>query len=569
MKKRNNRKVRIHLPFLIIFLGFGIIGLRLFQLQVIEHEKYKSLAERARVRVVDISPERGIIYDVNIKPVSVNINSFSLYASPGRISHPEQAAENLALILEGEDKDSVLSKLKRDAVFVWIARKISVEDKRKIEKLNLEGFGFIEEKKRLYPEGELTSHILGWAGIDNQGLSGIEYYYEDKLRGEEGTVLLKRDARGYYIPFTRNALREVVPGQDLVLTIDSKVQSIVEQELSRALKETGAQSVEAIFMHPHTGEIIALANKPDYDPNYWSNYATYERRNRAVQFMYEPGSTFKVFTAAALLEEKLISLEEKIYCDAFLRFGSYTITDWKEFNKEMSFAEIIYNSSSVGMIKAAQRMEKDTFHRYISNFGFGKETGIDLPGEAKGLVKPVNSWYLTDLPCISTGQGIAVTPLQMVVALSAVVNGGNLLRPFVVKGIRDFEGNIIEKNEPYIIRRVISEETSITLREILGYVVKEGTAKKAEVRGYTIGGKTGTAQIPSPQGRGYLQGKYTASFMGFAPVGNPQIAGIVVIKEPAGAYYGGDVAAPVFGRILFRILPLLGIMPQEELWVRK
>lgn len=568
MKKRKSKKTRVYLPFIVIFVGFAIIGIRLFQLQVIEHEKYVSLAQRARMRVVDISPERGAIYDANMVPLGVNVKSFSLYASPARISNPEVLAEKLAYFSIGENAASILAKLQRDAVFVWVARKISFEDKLHIENLNLEGLGFIEEKKRFYPQAELMSHILGWVGVDNQGLSGLEYYFEDTLQGEKGRISLKRDARGYYIPFTRDALQEVIPGEDLVLTIDSKVQSVVEQELARTLKETNAQSVEAIFINPQTGAIIAMANKPDYESNYWWNYSAFERRNRGVQFMFEPGSSFKVITAAALLEEQLISPEEKIYCDASLRFGRYTITDWKKFNQELSFAEIMYHSSNIGVIKAAQRMQKDVFYRYITEFGFGQITGIDLPGEAKGLLRAVNTWQLTDFPCISMGQGIAVTPLQMVVALSAVVNGGKLMRPFVVKGVCDSEGKLIYENEPHVVRHVISEETSVVLSEILYQVVKQGTAKRTEIRGYKIGGKTGTAQVPSPHGGGYLQGKYIASFMGFAPVGNPEIVGIVVIKEPMGAYYGGEIAVPVFEKILSRILPLLGIMPEEELWVK-
>jgi len=568
MMRKNKRKVRIYLPFMLIFIGFGIIELRLFQLQVVEHKKYKDLAQEEQLRVVNISPERGVIYDGNLEPVVVNVNSFSLYASPKKVSDPKGAAQKLSSILK-EDAASILSKLKKGRVFVWIARKLSVEDKRKIEELNLDGFGFIEEKKRLYPERKLMSHVLGWVGIDNQGLAGVEYFYDNELQGEAGKVLLRRDALGHYIPFTQDTLKKAVPGYDAVLTIDSKIQSIVEQELSRALKETGARSVEAVFMNPNTGEIIALVNEPGYDPNYWQNFSFYERRNRVVQFIYEPGSTFKVVTSAVLLEENLVSPEDKIYCNASLQFGDHTITDWTKFNRKMSFAEIVYNSSDIGIIKAAQRMEKGTFYRYIRNFGFGEQTGIDLPGEAKGLVKPVGRWYLTDFPCISIGQGVGVTPLQMVVALSATINGGNLLRPFVVRSIRNSEGEIIRYNKPYIRRKVISEETSRVLRDILGYVVKKGTGKRAGIEGYTIGGKTGTAQIPSPNGGGYLRGKYIASFMGFAPVDAPKIAGIVVIKEPTGAYYGGEVAAPVFGRILSRILPTLGVLPKGELWVKK
>jgi cell division protein FtsI/penicillin-binding protein 2 len=567
MKKINNRGVRIYLPFVMLFVGFGIIQFRLYQLQIVEHEKYSSLAREKQIRIVNVLPQRGIIYDRNLKPLAVNVVSYSLYASPRMISHPEKVAEKLAPLL-GLEKEVILTALKKDRVFVWLKRKLSLKIREKIIKLGFKGLGFIEEKKRFYPERELASHLLGWVGIDNQGLAGVEYYYEEKLQGKKGKILLRRDALGYPIPFTQTVLKKVIPGKSIVLTIDTKIQSIVEQELSRALGETGATSAEAIFMDPWSGEILALVNKPDYDPNSFRDYSSFERKNRIVQSLYEPGSTFKVVTSAALLEEGLVDPEERIYCSASIQFGNHTIYDWKEFNRKMDFTEIVYNSSDVGIIKLAQRMDKSTFYRYIINFGFGRKTGIDLPGETRGIVKPTREWYLTDFPCISMGQGIAVTPLQMVVALSAAINDGNLLQPYVVKKVLNLKGEVIRENKPRIIKRVISPQTSEKLREILGKVVEKGTGKKSKVRGYSIGGKTGTAQIPSSEIRGYLEDRYIASFMGFAPVGNPEIAGIVVIKEPAGAYWGGEVAAPVFGNILSRILPLLGVLPEKELWVR-
>ncbi len=566
-KKNNNRKIRIYFPFILLFVSFGIIELRLIQLQIVEHEKYAKLAQKEQVRVVNTSPERGIIYDRHLKPLAINVTSYSLYALPKRISDPEKVAGKLSSLID-EEKDLILSLLKKDKSFVWVNRKLPFEVKERIEKLNLEGLDFVEEKKRFYPEKRLASHILGWVGVDNQGLGGVEYYYEKELRGKAGSILLRRDALGYTIPYTQTILKKTIPGKSLVLTIDSKIQSIVEEEISRAINRTGAKSGEAIFMDPQTGEILALVNKPDYNPNIYWDFSSYARKNRAIQHLYEPGSTFKVITSAALLEEGLIDLKDKIYCSASIRFGSHTITDWKEFNRKMSFMEIISNSSDIGTIKAAQRMNKEIFYKYIKSFGFGEKTGIDLPGEARGIVKPPNKWYLTDFPCISIGQGIAVTPLQMVTALCAAINGGYLLQPHVVKSILNQEGKVVQEIKPKVIRKVISSDTSLKLKEALEKVVDNGTGKKAWIRGYTIGGKTGTAQIPSLNGRGYIPGKYIASFMGFAPVGDPKIAGIVVIKEPTGVYWGGEIAAPVFRNILSRILPLLGVLPERERWVK-
>ncbi len=563
----NKRKIHIVLPFLFIFLAFGLIEFRLYQLQIVQHQQFSEKAKKGQVRIIDIFPERGIIYDRNMEPLAMNISSYSLYARPGKISQPQILAEKLFPILK-TDKSFILKKLKNDRVFVWLARKLSLEEKRKIEELKISGIGLMEEKKRFYPQRELASHILGFVGIDNQGLSGIEYYYEDKLKGEKGRLLLKEDALGYKIPFTEVVLKEMIPGKSIVLTINSTVQSIVEQELSLALEQTSAVSVEALFMNPQTGEIIALANKPDYDPNNYSQCSPYDVRNRIVQSLYEPGSTFKVITASAILDEGVMNMESKIYCSEFLRIADHTFSDWKRFEKEMSFAQVIHNSSDTGTIKAALKMGKKTLYHYITLFGLARQTGIDLPGEAKGILRPVSKWSATDLPCISIGQGIAITPLQIVVAFCSVVNEGKLLKPYIVKSILDLEGKSIWQNHPVVVRKVIAPSISEKMRKILGGVVSEGTGKKSQIEGYSIGGKTGTAQIPLLKERGYFSDRYIASFMGFAPVGNPKIVGIVLIKEPTGVYWGGEVAAPIFGKILQRILPYLNILPEEEKWVQ-
>jgi len=563
----NKRKIRIGLPFLFVFFAFGLIEYRLFQLQIVQHQYFVKKAKKEQIRVIDILPERGIIYDKNLKPLAMNVSSYSLYAHPGKILEPQVLAESISPILK-TDRSFILKRLRKDKVFVWLARKLSLEEKRKIENLRLSEIGFVEEKKRFYPQRELASHILGFVGVDNQGLSGIEYYYDDKLKGEKGRLLLKEDALGHKIPFTEVVLKKMLPGKSLVLTINSTVQSIVEQELALALEKTKAVSVEALFMNPQTGEIIALANKPDYDPNNYSYSPPYAIRNRVVQSLYEPGSTFKVITASALLDKGVMDVESNIYCSEFLHIANHTFSDWKRFEKEMSFAQVIYNSSDIGTIKSALKMKKKIFYHYITLFGFGKQTGIDLPGEAKGIVRPPSKWSGIDLPCISIGQGIAVTPLQMVVALCSAVNGGKLLKPYIVKSILDSEGKIVWQNHPIVVRKVISSSTSEKMREILRGVVREGTGKKSQVKGYSIGGKTGTAQIPSLKKGGYFPNKYIASFMGFAPVGNPKIVGIVLVKEPTGVYWGGEVAAPIFGKILQRILPYLNILPKKEVWVQ-
>ena len=563
MARKRDYRARIYLPFFLLFMALIILEGRLYDLQILNHQKFFRQASKGQTKSIKISPKRGSIYDRNLEKLAVNIPSYSLYARPGKISHSKKVARKLSPIVRMK-VSSLTKKLRQKKVFVWLKRKLSLAQKKRIEALGLKGIGFVEESKRFYPQGELASSLLGFAGVDNQGLAGVELSYNSELQGEAGHFWIREDALGYEIPFAKDTLQALVPGKNLVLTLDNVIQSMVEQELSLTLKKTKAKSVEALFMDPQTGEILALANKPDYDPNHYSDYSPFTRKNRVVQSLYEPGSSFKSFTASALLQEGLTDLNEKIYCGESVRVANHLFHDWKNFDRDLSVTEIFENSSNVGVIELASRMKKEKFYKYIRLFGFGSRTGVDLPGEGKGIVRSPSDWSLTDLPAISIGQGIAVTPVQMVTALSALINGGKLLRPYVVKYVSSSDGKIIKENRPLVIRRVSSESLSQTIKSLLEGVVEEGTGKRAKVTGYSLGGKTGTAQIPASNKRGYLPNKYIASFMGFAPVDSPRIAGIVIIKEPTGAYYGGEVAAPLFRRIMKRVLPYLNILPQKE-----
>ncbi|MEA1964612.1 MAG: penicillin-binding protein 2, partial [Candidatus Aerophobetes bacterium] len=458
LRERKEKKIRIYLPFLFIFLFLGVIELRLYSIQIINHQKFAEQAHRIQIRRIRISPPRGIIYDRNLEKLAINIPSYSLYANPEKISHPRKVARKLSPLLKISNSE-LLKKIDKKRNFVWLKRKLPLALKKRIEKLCIEGIDFVEESKRFYPQGKLASPVLGFSGIDNQGLAGIEFSYDNQLRGEKGDLLVMKDALGYQIPLTKEFLKKPAPGKNIVLTIDSIIQSIVEEELSRALEEEKAKSAEALFMNPQNGEIIALANKPDYNPNYYFDYTPFERKNRLTQSIYEPGSTFKAVTAAVLLEEKLVNMKESIYCGT-LTIANHTFYDWKKFNEDLTFSQIIQDSSDVGTIKLAQRMEEELFYRYICLAGFGKKRGIELPGEEEGIVRLPSSWSSIDLPCISIGQGIAVTPLQMVVAFSSLINGGKLLKPYIVKYISTPEDKIIIKNNPHPLRKTISSSTS-------------------------------------------------------------------------------------------------------------
>lgn len=564
--RENPGKIHIYLPFLALFLAFIVVEARLYWLQIIQHQAFSEQARGEQIRKIEISPKRGTIYDRNLQKLAINIPSYSLYARPKTIPNPKGVARRLAPLLKMKSS-TLRKKLTGDQIFVWLKRKLSLSQKEQIEKLNLEGIDFVEESKRFYPQKELASHVLGFAGVDNQGLAGVEFSYDNELKGEKGHFWIRRDGLGYEIPFGRKTVQTLVPGKDVVLTIDCVIQSIVEQELAIALKETQARSVEALFMDPDTGAILALSRRPSYDPSHYWDYPVSAQKNHPVQSIYEPGSTFKVATASVLLEEGLVDMKEKIFCQETLRVADHVFHDWKKFNTKLDFYRIIQHSSDIGMIKLASRIDNDIFFRYINHFGFGTKTGIDLPGEENGIVRPSSSWSLTDPPCIAIGQGIAVTPLQMATFLSAVINGGKLLRPYVVEAVLEPGGRVIKKTSPRLVRRIIPDSTSKLLRDTLEGVVAGGTGKRASVSGYSLGGKTGTAQVPLSGGRGYADGRYIASFMGFAPVGSPKIAGIVIIKEPTGAYWGGEIAAPVLGRIMGRVLPHMNVVPGKEKWV--
>jgi len=552
------KRIRIGLPFFIIFLFLGIIEIRLYHLQILEHEKFVALARKEQVKIIKISSERGSILDRNGQELTVNVPSYSLYVRPESISNPERTARELSSHLN-LDESILLRQLKSNRIFLWIKRKLPLSKKEEIDSLHFDGIGWIKESDRFYPQGNLCSHLLGFVGIDNQGLAGVEYYYDEELRGEGGQFLLKADALGNEIPLTKRVLKPLISGNNLMLTVDSIIQSIVEQELGLALKKHQAESVEALFMDPQTGEVLALANKPDYNPGSYNDYSARFRRNGVIQDLYEPGSTFKVVTVSALLDSSLMTIEDKIYCQESLRVANHVFEDWYAFNREMNLAEIIQHSSDIGVIKASQKLSQEIFFSYITLLGFGGKTGIDLPSEGRGIVRSPSRWSLTDQPCISIGQGIAVTPLQMVCALCSLINGGRLFRPYVTKCILSDQGEVIKKIKPRLIRRTVSVETSEKIRYFMQGVVEGGTGKKAKLNRYFMGGKTGTAQIPSSIGKGYLPDKYIASFIGFAPVGSPRIAGIVVVKKPTGAYYASEVAAPLFGRIMKRVLPYMNI----------
>lgn len=555
------RKRAAFLFLFVVVIMAGLIG-RLGYLQF-----YKSpwLAENAvdqRVREIPVEAKRGIIYDRNGRELAVSVSTESVYAIPAEIRNADETAAKLAAIL-ALDANNLSVKLKKRQAFTWIKRKVDEETALAVKKLNLPGIGLTQEGRRQYPFDNLAAHVLGFTGIDSQGLDGVELTFDSYLRGRPGGIVVEYDARGREIPHATHRFVPPAEGHNLYLTIDVVIQQIIERELDKVLKETQAKAVTIVVMNPGTGEVLALANKPDYNPNNFAAYSPKLWRNVAVSNAYEPGSTFKIITTAAALAEKVVRPEDRFFDPGSVEVQGRNIHCWKHGGHgSQSFLEVVENSCNVGFVNVGLRLGADAFYRYINNFGFGRATGIDLPGEARGImidkakIKPIN------IATMAIGQSIAVTPIQLISAAAAVANDGQLLRPQIVREVRNKSGEIVRGFQPDNVASVLDAKSAQLVKGILEKVVEEGTGKNAYIEGFHIAGKTGTAQKVGAGG--YVPGRYVASFVGFAPADRPQIAMLVIIDEPVGAYYGGVIAAPVFGAVARDILQYLKVVPRVE-----
>jgi len=539
-----------------------LIAARLYDLQVVRYDHYTGKAARQQQRVVTLDPPRGTIYDAHGRELAVSIQVDSAYAVPPEIADPAAAARAIAGIVPGLDLEKLTRQLSGDREFVWVARKLDPPVAEKVRALELKGLYFLPESKRYYPMGSLAAQVLGYVGTDNHGLAGLELVYDEEITGKPGVRTVLRDARRGTVVSQDFSFAEPEPGHDLYLTLDATVQHIVENELAKAVVERGAKRGSAIFLDPDTGGVLAMASYPTFDPNDFGHYSAESWRNRAIADVYEPGSTFKVVTAAAALEAGVVKADDSIDC------GMGGITIWKGIRVRdhhpyglLTFAQVISKSSNVGVIRVALRLGNERLYRTIRDFGFGRLSGIDLPGESGGILHAVERWGPIDKAYVSFGQGVSVTPLQLVTATAAVANGGNLLKPHVVAAVSQGEVRVPKHASPPVVGRAISPATASELTRMLESVVTDGTGKTAAVAGYRVAGKTGTAQIPV---RGGYHG-YLPSFVGFAPAGRPILVGLVAIAEPQGGqYYGGQVAAPAFAAIARQVLLYRGIHPQRE-----
>jgi len=541
------------------------ISVRLVYLQVSKHDMLIERARQQQQDAIETAPQRGQLLDRQGRELARSIETISIFVDPGELHESEiqVLATKLSLVLGSDSgalyKDLQMS-LKAQSRFLWIARRVTQEVAEKVQSLGLEKVHVIREPQRFYPNGQLAAHVLGFVGIDGVGLGGVEQVYNEKIAGEPGKLFIEKDSSGRaYESFEIPSL----PGKIVVLTIDQSLQYRAEYALANAVAQSHARSGTAIVLDPKSGEILALANVPTFDPNNVGAARTEVRSNWAIENIYEPGSTFKIVAFSAAIDRGLVKPTDKIDC----QMGSITVAgrlihDHHAFGS-LTIAEALAKSSNVAAIKLGLRVGDQSMHDYITRFGFGSRTRIELPGETAGLVRPVKRWQPSSIGSIAMGQEVGVTPVQMAAAFGTLANNGIRVAPHLVREIRTSTGVTAYRANPEQ-RRVVSESTATQLRSMLEGVTLNGTAKKAQLDGYTAAGKTGTAQKIDPKTRTYSRTKHVASFVGFAPVNNPAAVIIVVIDEPGGAYHGGDVAAPVFREIAEQILPELGVPPDTH-----
>ncbi len=553
-------RIRIYITGICFFLVFCVIFLRAYQLQILKGSELSSLAKKGYTGKLILTSQRGTIFDRNGKELALSIEVDSLYCYPKKVKNKKTAATRLARALN-LDKRDVLKKLHNSRSFSWIKRKVTPEEINRVRELNITGIDFTKENRRYYPCMETGAHVIGFASQDNKGLEGIELKYNRYLEGQEARFSRIHDALGRPLIFDGPRIQKQDPF-NLILTLDKDISYKAQKALREAVRRSRARSGVCIVMRPQTGEILAMAVVPEFNPNIFWKYQPYEWRNRAITDCFEPGSTQKAFLLAGALEEGVISPETVLNCEkGEYAIGSFIIHDSRPFGM-LKVSEIIKFSSNIGAIKIGQRLGAEHFNYYLERFGFGEKTGIDFPGERKGILRPIRNMSLIGQNTLCFGQGISVSPLQLAMAFGAIANGGHLMRPYIVKSIVDQRGEAIRNFYPSIRRDVISSETAKKVRGVLeGVVRQDGTAPKAAIKKYSVAGKTGTAQKVDPIRKTYSNKKFVAIFGGFTPSDSPALVILVALDEPKGIPYGGVVAAPVFRDVGYWTLNHLNVAP--------
>jgi cell division protein FtsI (penicillin-binding protein 3) len=561
-------KGRALVVFGFFILCLGLIAVRAYHMQVLERGRSLTVAQNQYyARRIDLASPRGTIYDSHGRELAVSMRVNSLYAQPDKIDNKGAVAVRLAPIL-GKEADEIAGILASPKPFVWLQRKITPLQQERIEALHLAGIGFIPESKRFYPNFELGAHIIGFVGMDSQGLDGLEGAYEKDLKTARNYVVLERDALGRWIYIPEREKNLSAP-YDLHLTLDLRIQYIAERELKKEVMAQRAAGGMVVIMEPSTGKILAMANQPSFNPNLFEEYIPARWRNRAVTDSFEPGSLMKVFLLAAALKEGTTKENDVIFCEnGSQTIQGHTIHDMSP-HGWLSTRDIIRYSSNIGSYKVGKKLGAERYFHYLDAFGFIETTGIDLLGESAGEIRPASSWSPLDLAIISFGQGVSVTSLQLITALSAIANGGSLMKPYLVERITDEEGKVIEEFTPQVRRRILSPEICRRITAVMKEVVTSGTGMRGRIPGYEVAGKTATAQKVDPATGKYAKDKDIASFMGFLPADNPLVAILVVVDEPKYSQYGGATAAPVFKRIAEELMQYMGVAPTGEGFSKK
>ncbi|MCZ6725826.1 MAG: penicillin-binding protein 2 [Acidobacteria bacterium] len=555
---------RLYVVLALAVLWFAALGARLYLLQVVKHDHYVERAHGQQRYVLVSTPPRGTIFDSRGRELAISVEAASAFANPREIADAVAAARSIAEVL-GCDREKLAERLSReDTRFVWVGRQLGPERAARLRALGFDWLQFTSESKRAYPQGRLAASVVGFVGIDPKGLAGVELSYDAVVAGAEVHRPILRDARPGRSLYDDFARPEAEPGADIYLTIDSSMQHVAQRELAAAVERHGAKGGSLVMLDPSSGAVLAMVSYPGFDPNEYGRSRVEHRSNIPLQHIFEPGSTFKLITAAAALEAGVVDPFDRFDCgNGGIEFRGRYIRDHARFG-ELRFSEIIAYSSNVGAIQVGVQVGEKRLYDMIRAFGFGAKTGIDLSGEGKGLLHPLEMWHKRAIAYISFGQGISVTPLQLVNAFAAIANGGTLYQPYVVAAVgRD--GEIVPAvDRPREIGRPISATTARTLERMLEMVVEaeRGTGKHAAIPGYRVAGKTGTAE--KPEGGRYAEGKYVASFVGFAPARDPAVVCLVIIDEPSGArYHGGDAPAAVFSAVVRHALLRLGVARGE------
>jgi cell division protein FtsI (penicillin-binding protein 3) len=543
-----------------------LVVVRAFHVQIASGDRLRGMAEDQHLRHLRVSPRRGAIYDRHGAELAVSADVESVYANPRRLKameqDPQTVARRIAKVLD-VDREQLAKRLGSDRYFVWIERRVSPNEATRIRELDIPGVELTSEARRYYPNRHLAAHLLGFADIDGRGIEGIELAYEDRLRGLDRRVEAIRDRRGHVVFADDMEDARTIQGQSVVLTIDKAIQHIAERELALGVRTFEARGGSVVVMDPSTGEILALANYPPFNPNEPSKHPTAHRRNRAVVDRFEPGSTVKPFTMAAALAAGAVKPNQSINCEnGVTRMGGRLLHDAHPY-EWLTPTQILAYSSNIGTAKIAQDLGKKELYRGFRRFGFGERTGLRVPGETAGILRHYRRWYEIDTAAVSFGQGMSVTNVQLATAMSAIANGGRLMQPMLVRRMSDGHGATIEENKPRVRRQVVPRRVAKLVGQMLTAVTEPGgTAIEAAVDGYLVAGKTGTAQKADYVHGGYAKDKWLASFIGFAPADRPSVVISVVIDEPVIAHYGGTVAGPVFRRIAEVTLRHMGIAPE-------